>query len=104
MVHGDLTDNVHLHPRLPPLVLDLTAYWRPAAYASAVVVADAVVFRGADHGLVARVAAQEGPDFPQLLVRALLFRAVTDHLLAPDERWDRWFAAAVGAAVDLTGR
>lgn len=26
LVHGDLTDNVHLHPDLPPLVLDLTPY------------------------------------------------------------------------------
>lgn len=106
LVHADLTDNVHLHPALPPLVLDLTAYWRPPAYATAVVVADAVVFRGADLALVERTAGEEGPGFAQLLVRALLFRAVTDHLLAPDRdaAWTRWFAPAVGAAVALAAR
>lgn len=103
VVHGDLTDNVHLHPARPPLVLDLTAYWRPVGWATAVVAADAVVFRGAPPGLLARAAAAEGPAFPQLLVRALLFRAVADHLLAPGRAWARWFAPAVRRAVDLAG-
>ncbi len=96
LVHGDLTDNVHLHPELAPLVLDLTPYWRPPSYATAVVVADAVVFRGAPLDLVDRVRAVEGEPFVQLLVRALLFRAVTDHLLAPekDEQWVDWFGPA----------
>ncbi|WP_454083576.1 hypothetical protein [Georgenia sp. Marseille-Q6866] len=93
LVHGDLTDNVHLHPELAPLVLDLTPYWRPPSYATAIVVADAVVFRGAGLDLLERVRTEECADFPQLLVRALLFRAVADHLLAPDkdEQWPDWF-------------
>lgn len=102
VVHGDLTDNVHLHPGLPPLVLDLTGYWRPPAYASAVVVADAVVFRGADLALVDRVGEEEGPHFPQLLLRALLFRALTDQLLAPGTEWARWFGPAVRRVLALT--
>ncbi|MCK6209594.1 TIGR02569 family protein [Georgenia sp. EYE_87] len=106
LVHGDLTDNVHLHPHLPPLVLDLSPYWRPPSYATAIVAADAVVFRGAGLGLIESVCAEEAADFPQLLVRALLFRAVADHLLAPekDEDWVRWFAPAVRAVVALAER
>ncbi|MFH5821458.1 TIGR02569 family protein [Georgenia sp. AZ-5] len=105
LVHGDLTDNVHFAPGLPPVVLDFSPCWRPIAYASAVVVADAVVFRGAAPGLIWRAAAREGAEFPQLLVRALLFRAVGDQLLAPDKvpTWVEMFAPAVRAAVDLAG-
>ncbi len=40
VVHGDLTGNVHLGPSGPPVVLDLTPYWRPVGYAAAVVVVD----------------------------------------------------------------
>ena len=69
LVHGDLTGNVLLADGLPPLVLDLSPYWRPAAYATAVVVAD-----GGPDDL------GSGPAWPQLLLRARLFRAVTDHL------------------------
>ncbi len=47
LVHGDLTGNVLFHPHLPPLVIDLSPYWRPPAFASAVVIADALVFEGA---------------------------------------------------------
>ncbi len=103
LVHGDLTDNVHLHPHLAPLVLDLTPYWRPPSYATAVVVADSVVFRGAGRDLVERVRAEEGPHFAQLLVRALLFRAVADHLLAPDrdEQWSEWFGSVSRYVADL---
>ncbi len=101
VVHGDLTDNVHLHPRLPPLVVDLTPYWRTPSYATAIVVADALVFRGAGPPLLARVAAEEDAEFPQLLLRALLFRAVTDHLLAPGTDCERWFGPVVRAALAL---
>ena len=69
LVHGDLTGNVLFADGLAPLVLDLSPYWRPAAYASAVVVAD-----GGPEDLGG------GPDWPQLVLRARLFRAVTEHL------------------------
>ena len=69
LVHGDLTGNVLLADGLPALVLDLSPYWRPAAYATAVVVAD-----GGPEEL------GHGPDWAQLVLRARLFRAVTDHL------------------------
>jgi hypothetical protein len=79
LVHGDLAGNVLFHPELPPLVIDLSPYWRPPAFASAVVVVDALVWLGADEDLVKPLLEDEG--FPQLLLRALLFRAVADQLL-----------------------
>ncbi len=78
VVHGDLTGNVLFHPGLPPAVIDLSAYWRPAAFGSAVVVADALVWHGADESLV-RMAGQ-APHFAQYLLRALIFRRVAEHL------------------------
>jgi uncharacterized protein (TIGR02569 family) len=79
VIHGDLTGNVLFHPTLPPAVIDLAAYWRPTAFASAIVVADALVWEGAGPELAYAVAAQY-PDVGRLVVRALLFRMVTDHL------------------------
>jgi hypothetical protein len=81
-VHGDLTGNVLFEPGLPPLVIDLSPYWRPPAFASAVVVADALVFEGADEAAFEPVLGQ--PHLAQHLVRALLYRVVTDHAADPD--------------------
>lgn len=39
-VHGDLTGNVVFAPGLSPGIIDLTLYWRPAAFAEAVVLID----------------------------------------------------------------
>jgi uncharacterized protein (TIGR02569 family) len=68
LIHGDLSGNVLFGDGLAPAVIDLSPYWRPAAYASAVVAVDAVLWYGADASLLATVADA------QLLVRALLFR------------------------------
>jgi uncharacterized protein (TIGR02569 family) len=69
LIHGDLSGNVLFADGLPPAVIDLSPYWRPSAYASAVVAVDAVLWHGADLDLLSTVAADA-----QLLVRALLFR------------------------------
>ena len=68
LIHGDLSGNVLFADGLAPAVIDLSPYWRPAQYASAIVVVDAVLWYGADVELLAVVG--DG----QLLVRALLFR------------------------------
>jgi uncharacterized protein (TIGR02569 family) len=83
LVHTDLTGNVLFHDRLPPAVIDFSASWRPTAYASAVVVADALVWEGADDSLLDAVAHVE--HFEQFLLRALIFRAVVSHLFRTDE-------------------
>lgn len=68
------------HERLPPLVIDLSPYWRPPAFASAVVVADALLFQGAHAAGLGSLLDEVDP---QYLLRALVFRAVTDHLGRP---------------------
>ena len=89
LVHGDLTGNVLFHDQLPPAIIDLSPYWRPTAYASAVVVADALLFEGADDQLLRAVG--HIADFGQYLVRALIFRIAAERLLSagrsPDPRW-----------------
>jgi len=81
LVHGDLTGNVLFHRDLPPLVIDLSPYWRPPAFGTAVVIADALAFEGARSNIVQPLLADRA--FPQYLLRALVFRAVTDHLARP---------------------
>jgi hypothetical protein len=73
-VHGDLTGNVLFAEELAPAIIDFSPFWRPPAYASAIVVADAFVWDGADESLIDAVA--HIPHFPQFLVRALIMRAV----------------------------
>ena len=81
LIHGDLGGNVLFHDRLPPAIIDFSAYWRPAAFASAIVVADDLVWEGAETGLLDAVSRTE--DFGQYLVRALIYRAVTEWLFGP---------------------
>lgn len=80
LVHGDLGGNVLFSAHQPPAVIDVSPYWRPAGYADAIVVADAVAWAGADHSLVERLLSQQGE---QLLLRAVLFRVSTDPGYAP---------------------
>lgn len=80
VIHGDLTGNVLFHDELPPLVIDLSPYWRPTQFAAAVVAADAVVFEGTGPEVLGVLG---HPDGDQYLLRALIFRTVTDHLARP---------------------
>ena len=102
LVHGDLTGNVLFAEGLPPAIIDFSPYWRPPAYASAVVVADALVWEGADESLLDAVA--HVPRFPQFLVRALIMRVVVDRLFReaePIRTGDDPFARAVRLACRL---
>jgi uncharacterized protein (TIGR02569 family) len=83
LVHGDLTGNVLFAPGLAPAVIDFSPYWRPRAFASAVVVGDALVWEGADESLLGAVA--HVPSFPQHLLRALIYRIVVDALFREHE-------------------
>jgi hypothetical protein len=53
----------------------VSPFWRPVAYADAIVVADAVAWCGADDEVVERLLRDQGE---QLLLRAVLFRVVVD--------------------------
>ncbi|MDB5044106.1 MAG: hypothetical protein JWQ08_156 [Deinococcus sp.] len=78
LIHGDLTGNVLFSEPDAPAVIDFSPYWRPAGFALAIVVADALVWEGADEGLLEAV--REVPDFPQLFLRALMFRRIVEEL------------------------
>ena len=83
LIHGDLTGNVLFDDRLPPAVIDFSPYWRPTPFASAIVVADALVWEAADESILGAVARVD--DFAQYLLRALIYRAVTDRLTRSQE-------------------
>jgi uncharacterized protein (TIGR02569 family) len=102
LIHGDLTGNVLFADGLPPAVIDFVPYWRPTGFASAVVVADALVWEGADESVLEAVA--DVDDFPQYLLRALVFRAVTDRLFRLDEPVRPDSADPYLPAVDLVCR
>ena len=102
LIHGDLTGNILFDEHLAPAVIDFSPYWRPTAFASAVVVADALVWEGAQEDVLAAVAHIE--DFPQYLLRALIYRAVTDRLFRPAEPKRPDAADPYLQAVELTLR
>jgi uncharacterized protein (TIGR02569 family) len=81
LIHGDLSGNVLFHPRLAPGIIDLSPYWRPPLFATAVVAVDAMVWEGADRSVVGILHGH--PDAAQYLIRAAIFRAVMDHLCNP---------------------
>ena len=83
LIYGDLTGNVLFAAGLPPAIIDVSPYWRPAPFASAIVVADALVWEGADQGLLEAVGHIE--HFDQFFLRALIYRVVTDRLTREHE-------------------
>jgi uncharacterized protein (TIGR02569 family) len=72
LIHGDILPNVLLAPGRAPAVIDWPPYHRPAAFARAIAVTDAVTFRGASPQLFETW--ESGPDWDQLLLRAVLYR------------------------------
>ncbi len=78
LIHGDLGGNVLFDGEFPPAIIDFSAYWRPVTFADAIVVADALVWEGADAQVLDAVAG--AGDLGQYLIRALIYRAVTDWL------------------------
>jgi uncharacterized protein (TIGR02569 family) len=80
LVHGDLFGSVLFAGSAAPGITDITPYWRPASWAAAVVVVDALAWGGADDALIERW--EELPEWPQMLLRALLFRLAV-HALHP---------------------
>lgn len=75
LIHGDLGGNVLFAPGLAPAVIDFTPYWRPAGFALAVVIVDAVAWEGAPVSIVDHV--QHVKQLDQLIARAAIYRLVT---------------------------
>ena len=105
VIHGDLTGNVLFADGVPPAIIDLSPYWRPAPFAAAIVVADALVWEGADETLLSHV--RHIDRFEQYLVRALIYRMVTDSIFDGGSRLTRErndpYRRAVEIALDRCG-
>lgn len=80
LVHGDLYGTVLFIGSAAPGITDITPYWRPASWAAGVVAVDALSWGDADDGLIERWNAL--PEWPQMLLRALIFRLAV-HALHP---------------------
>lgn len=100
VIHGDLTENVLFADGLPPAIIDLTPYFRPASFASAVVIGDAVRWHDADPEPLLETG-RDDPDFSQLFVRAVIYRLVTTLMF--DRREVGYFESDVALAERLTG-
>lgn len=92
LVHADLAGNVHVDADGTPVVLDLSLYERPAAWGSAVVVVDALLWHAAPASSID--AQLERCSGVGLLARAARFRLVSDALPGPMssselDRYDR---------------
>lgn len=92
LVHGDLMGNVLLDHDGAPLVIDVSPYWRPALWAEATCVLDAVLWWDADPGAIGSWV--NGPA-RQAMVRAGLFRLLGDP--SPDvDAYERALAPVLG--------
>jgi uncharacterized protein (TIGR02569 family) len=80
LIYGDMTGNIIFHPSLPPAVIDFSPYWRPAEYASAIIVVDAIVWENAKGELINAI--KNTPQNNQLLIRAALWRIKTSELFS----------------------
>jgi uncharacterized protein (TIGR02569 family) len=94
LVHGDLTRNVLFAPGAAPAVIDVAPYWRPAAYAEGVVVADALCWHDAPATLPGDVGVPVAA-----VARALMFRMATTNERGPADVRDeaRRYATATTA-------
>jgi uncharacterized protein (TIGR02569 family) len=72
VVHGDLFGKVLFAGNAPPAVIDITPYWRPAAWAAGVIAVDGLAWGGAPIEQLDEW--DRWPHWRQLLRRAVLFR------------------------------
>lgn len=83
VIHGDLSGNVLFSDTMAPAVIDFSPYWRPAAFADAVVLMDGLLWHEWDAVMQHM---PPTPIFYQLLVRAAIFRlgALNERVRASD--------------------
>jgi uncharacterized protein (TIGR02569 family) len=93
VVHMDLLGNVLFEDGQPPGVIDLTLYWRPPAYAEAVMAADGLAWHGSVGPELVNMYLRDSKAGSldreirvQLLVRALYWRCLT-FVIDSDVEW-----------------
>jgi uncharacterized protein (TIGR02569 family) len=87
LIHGDLAGNVLFATGQPPAVIDFSPSLRPAGYAPAIAAVDLLAWSDAPPGILDELTGVEEID--QLLLRALMWRLITESLgrSDPDSRW-----------------
>ena len=100
LIHGDLVGNVLFAEDMPPAIIDLSLYWRPVGYSAALVVGDALAWEGASPEIVRLI--EHFDQWPQLLLRAVIFRIVVNELARRAEPWRADLSDHYAALVDLT--
>ena len=86
LIHGDFGGNVLFETGLFPAVIDFSPYWRPVPFAIGVIIADAIVWGGAEYSLIDAGSGFE--NFIQYLLRAELRRVIELDTLHRDYGWD----------------
>ncbi len=94
IIHGDLTANVLFARHLDPAVIDFSPYFRPAGFALAIVVVDAIAWHGAQLAIARHL--DHVSDRDQLIARAAIYRLVTADQVART-RPTGWSALQVAA-------
>lgn len=100
LIHGDLTGNILFHKDLEPAVIDMTPYWHPADFASAVIVEDSIVWDGAPTTLIDQLG--KTADNYQLILRAVIWRIkITDELIKQGNQTNWNFVKAYQPIIDM---
>ncbi len=68
LIHGDIGGNIVFAPKLAPGIIDFTPYWRPAEFALALLIVDALTWGGATPAIFKLI--PNRPNFDQFLIRA----------------------------------
>lgn len=82
LVHADIAGNVLFADGAPPAVIDFAPSRRPAGYALAIAAVDLLTSSGAPPEILDELAGEA--DIDQLMLRALMWRLITESLGRPD--------------------
>lgn len=99
LIHGDIVGNVLFADGEVPAIIDFSPYWRPAGFALAVAAVDALTWSNAGAEILDVL--EDEPELDQLLLRALIYRTVSEALGRPDPESREAVRRAKEPVVDL---